>query len=241
MIKYGRSIRWYNDYVDEVNFSIKQGIDFMQIWYMKGEILLDKIAEPKLEEIKRINFPVMIHAVLDINEFDEHIPKLIEILSYLDHKELIVHPICESEEITEATIHKLSKKVSKANELLGLEGIKLLIENNSRLDPINYTTKELNILFSKNEDVELLLDIAHIDNYEHLKEIINIKKPTVLHIADKRFDQIHEHLPIGQGELEFHYIFKEVLSDFKGKVILEVVDHDQNIIESLKIIKDILE
>lgn len=73
-------------------------------------IALNKDSNP-LEIIKYYDFPVIIHAVLDINEFEKHIPKLVEILKYLGYDELIIHPICESEEITSKTIYKLSCKV----------------------------------------------------------------------------------------------------------------------------------
>ncbi len=164
MIRYGRSIRWFNNYEDEVEFSKENGFDFMQIWYANGELVLDKVPEPKEDVILHCKFPVIIHALLDINEFDVHVPRIIKILRKLTHDEVIIHPICESEKITESTIMKLSQKVSEAQCLFEAEGIKLYVENNSRLDPINYNVGELNTLYSENPDVELLLDIAHIDN-----------------------------------------------------------------------------
>ena len=241
MIYYGRSIRWFNDYDKEVKFSIDNSFDFMQIWYMKGDILIDKIEGDKAKVIKEQGFPVIIHAVLDINEFDEHVPKISEILNYFSHKEVIIHPICESEEINGITIFKLAEKISYANEVFSKTGITLYVENNSKLDPIFYKTEEINIMFSKNPNVELLLDIAHIDSYDHLKSIIQIKKPKMLHVADKSFNAIHEHLPVGNGEIDFKYIFKKILKDFDGKIIFEVVDEDKVIINSKNIIKKIIE
>lgn len=240
MIEYGRSIRWYNSYLDEVNFSKVNNFDFIQVWYRQGEILIDNLEKPQERIIKEAGFPIIFHALLDINEFEINTPKLLELLHYLSHKELIIHPICTSEEINEDTIDKLSDKVANINKQLNKEGIKLFIENNSRIDPINYTVKEINILFSKNPDVELLLDIAHIDDYEHLKKIVAIKKPKMLHIADKHFGVEHEHLPIGNGDIDYRYIFNEVLSDFDGKIIFEVVTEDQQIIRSKEIIENIL-
>lgn len=35
-VKYGRSVRWFNDYKEEINFSINSGFDFMQLWYAKA-------------------------------------------------------------------------------------------------------------------------------------------------------------------------------------------------------------
>lgn len=240
MIQYGRSLRWFNNYEDEVEFSKENGFDFMQIWYANGEIVLEKVPEPKEEVILNSKFPVIIHALLDINEFEEHVPKIIKILKNLTHDEVIIHPVCKSEKITKTTIIKLSEKVSEVNRLFKEEGITLFVENNSRLDPINYDADEINTLYSKNLDVELLLDIAHIDSYDHLNKIVAIKKPKMLHIADKHFDMTHEHLPIGDGELDFDYIFNNVLCGFDGKIILEVVDEDVKIIKSIDMIKKIL-
>lgn len=240
MIKYGRSIRWYNNYAEEVNFSKENSFDFMQVWYKQGEILLDNIENPKEKTIKEIGFPIIFHALLDINEFEENTPKLIELLNYLSHKELIVHPICISEEINKETIYKLSERVSVLSKQLGTE-IKLFIENNSKIDPINYTIEDIELLYTENPNVDLLLDLAHIDDYEHLEKIVNLKKPKMLHIADKRFGIEHEHLPIGNGNIDFEYIFNEVLYDFDGKIIFEVVeDDDKQIIESKNIIENIL-
>lgn len=241
MIQYGRSIRWFSEYESEVKFSKENGFDFLQIWYRKGNIILDKVSEPKEKIIKENEFPVIFHALFDINEFEEYIPRLIEILKYLSHKEVIIHPICESEDINEQSIYKLCEKVAYASRELGREGIRLVLENNSRLDPIHYKAEEISIMFSQNTEIELLLDIAHIDSYTHLKEIVKAKKPSILHIADKHFNAIHEHLPVGKGEIDYKMVFKEVLNDFDGKIIFEVVDEDDAIINSKRIIEKIIE
>lgn len=237
MVKFGRAIRWKNDFYYEIKFSKDNGFEFMQIWYYQGSLLVDGLEEPRENTLKECGFPIMIHALLDINEFDIYIPKLIKILKFLDHKEVIIHPVCTSEEITEKSIIKLVDKVLMADRLLRDEHITLMLENNSKLDPIHYKTEEIKYMFEANPNIELLLDIAHIDSYVHLKEIINIKWPKVLHIADKRFSQIHEHLPIGAGELDFDYIFGEILSDFDGKIILEITQDDESIIKSLEVLK----
>lgn len=240
MIQFGRSIRWYNDYDEEVEFCRHHGFDFLQIWYIKGDLALDQVSAPKAQKVKEAGFPTIIHAVLDIHEFEEHVPKIIDILNYLEYKELIIHPVYESETITAQSIYKLSEKVGKACELLKAQGIKLYIENNSRLDPINYTAEELAILFGQNKEAELLLDVAHIDSYEHLEEILKIRKPHLLHVADKHFDVIHEHLPLGQGDMDYGLIFDSYLKDFEGRIIFEVVAEDDEIIRSKKALQSIL-
>lgn len=47
MITIGRGIRWYNSYQDEVDFSIRHGFDFMQLWYKDGDICIDGIPSPR--------------------------------------------------------------------------------------------------------------------------------------------------------------------------------------------------
>lgn len=75
-----------------------------------------------------------------------------------------------------------------------------------------------------------------------MQKIIEVKFPKCLHIADKRFTIDHEHLPIGQGELDFELIFQKYLKGYNGKIIFEVVGIDKEIISSknriLKILKN---
>ena len=111
-------------------------------------------------------------------------------------------------------------------------GIIIHLENNSKLDPLFSDPEEVKLMFEKNPNVEFLLDVAHIDNYDHLKAMMKIKKPKILHIADRHLEVIHEHLPIGQGNIDYNYSFKNVLSDFDGRIILEIVQSSKDIIES---------
>lgn len=241
MIEYGRSIRWFDDYRDEIEFSRLNKFSFMQIWFMKGELILDKVLSPKEQYILNSNFPVIIHAVYDIYDYDKYNNELVRILKMLKHKEVIIHPVCESIPIKPETINILADNIYKTNELLKENNIKLYIENNSVIDKINYTPSDLKIVFDRNPDVELLLDIAHIDDYEHLQNIIEVKFPKCIHIADKRFNVEHEHLPIGQGELDFEKIFRNHLKAYDGKIIFEVVDTDEEIIKSKNTIQRIFE
>ena len=42
MISIGRSLRWYNKYEDEIDFSVKNHFDFMQIWFKDEKNVLSK-------------------------------------------------------------------------------------------------------------------------------------------------------------------------------------------------------
>lgn len=56
--------------------------------------------------------------------------------------------------------------------------------------------------------------------------------PKILHVADRHFEVIHEHLPIGQGNIDYKYIFTNILNEFDGKIILEIIQSSKDIIAS---------
>jgi len=91
-------------------------------------------------------------------------------------------------------------------------------------------------MHTKCEKLNMVLDIAHMDNYENLKRLIDIKYPNILHISDKHFSAIHEHLPIGEGEIDWKYVFNKILSNYSGKIIFEVNQSDDQIVKSKDII-----
>lgn len=95
-------------------------------------------------------------------------------------------------------------------------------------------------MFGDNPEVEFLLDVAHISSYKHLEELVAVKMPKKLHIADKRFNIPHEHLPIGKGNIDFTYVFSNVLRKFNGDIIFEVVEEDDIVIDSKRSIIEIL-
>ena len=243
MIKYGRSARWYNNYDTEVEFCKIHGFDFMQIWYKDGQLQFDKLAAPKEKAILDADFPIILHALFDINDYDKYAKDLLRTLKFLRHDEVIIHPVCLPVSlINRDTIRILSENNKKITEMFFCDGIKVYIENNGRECPLNYTPEELSLVFAESPKTELLLDIAHIDNYEHLHQIIKVKYPKCLHIADRHFSVGHEHLPLGQGDIDFKHIFSKHLEHFDGKIVFEVVsDNDDDIINSKKIVANIIE
>jgi sugar phosphate isomerase/epimerase len=240
MIKIGCLARFNNSYENEVNFAIENSFKLMQVWYDKDGIRNHEAEENRLDKMINFKFPTVIHALLDINEIDEHTPKLINILNALNQKELIIHPVCHSEEINKNTIQKLSDIINKALTVFKEHEITLFLENNSKLDPIFSTAAEVELVFSQNPQLEFLIDIAHIYDYEHLKELVRIKTPKKLHITDSHFDVIHEHIPLGEGDIDFRYIFNKILSDFQGDIIIELVSEDRDIINAKRIIESCL-
>ncbi|MDP4145487.1 MAG: TIM barrel protein [Bacillota bacterium] len=239
MIKIGCLARFNNPYENEVIFAKENSFQVMQVWYDRDGIAKHETEANRLDNIINHGFPTIIHALLDINEIEEHIPKLIEILNCLHQKELVLHPICHSEEINEKTIYKLSDIIRKVLVKLREQGITLFLENNSKLDPIFSTSEEINIMFSKNPELEFLIDIAHIYDYQHLKDMVSVKMPKKLHITDSHFEVIHEHIALGEGDIDFTYIFNEILQDFQGDIIIEL-KQDDDIINAKQIIQNCL-
>lgn len=240
MVKIGCLARFFNRYADEVKFAKENKFDFMQLWYDNRGLCLHEDDKEFIDTINKHKFPTIIHAVLNVNEFRDHIPKLLNILKQLNHKELIIHPICENDKIDEETIYKLDKSVKFALDILSSNGITVYLENNSKLDPIFTDTHEIEEIFRQNKELDFLLDIAHIDDIDHLRNMVNIKRPNILHIADRHFNVIHEHLPIGQGDIDFKYIFSNILPNYEGKIILEIVKSDLDIIRSKEIIENMI-
>lgn len=240
-IKFGSLARFFNPYKQEVNFAKKNKFDFVQLWYDKNGLYVNQLKNENVKNIKQFEFPSIVHAVLDINDFKTHLPILQNILKHLKHKEIIIHPICESEVISENSIIKLSQRIKETIEFFENK-VTIYLENNSKLDPIFQTKEEVAYIFKENPTIEFLLDIAHIDSYEHLEELIKIKYPKILHISDKHFNVEHEHLPVGKGEIDFEKVFTEYLNEIKGmKIILEVFQSDEDIIQSTNMIKAVLE
>lgn len=240
MIEFGCLAHFNHLYAEDVLFAKENNFRLLQVWYDKDGISLRK-ENNKLAVIKNSCFSSIIHAVLDINEYEEHIPKLINILEELNHKELIIHPVCNSETVNKQTIHKLSNKIQFSYKLLNKNGIKLYVENNSKLDVMLNTVSDIQELFAENPDVEILLDIAHIDNYNHLEQIIKIKYPKILHLADRHLEVIHEHLPVSKGNIDFAVIFNQILNEFDGRIILEITQSNEDLINSKNILSSIIE
>lgn len=236
MISIGRGIRWYKNYQEEVNFCIDNNFDFMQLWFKDGDILVNNIPNSKEEYIKSISFPIILHAVFDPEDFEFYGDKLLEIVDYFGHKEVIVHPVSEKSLVDNDTENRLAKQVNIFSKKAQERGITWYLENNSIVDKFHYRKEELEIVYKADTYVEQLLDIAHVDNYQHLEDVINIKYPKCLHVAGKHFNVPHEHLPLSQGDIDYKLVFQKYLKEYDGRIILEIDGTDEEIITSKQII-----
>ena len=240
MVQIGRCVRWYKDYLEEVAFCVEHCFHFMQLWFKDGEICLDNIPEPKEKYIKDVGFPIILHAVFDPQDFDLYGDQLLELVEYFGHKEVIIHPVCEKQPVFEGIDEVLRYKVHSFSQKAKAQGITFYLENNSVIDTFHYKPEALHIVHDRNDDAELLLDVAHIDNYKHLEKIIAVKYPKCLHVAGKHFSVPHEHLSLTEGDIDYTKVFTTYLPNFQGRVIIEVDGLDEEIITSKKILEEAL-
>jgi len=236
----GRSIRLDNSIEEEIRFSNINGFSFHQIWYKDGEIAINNIDGLKDKVLVRYNFPFIIHALIDISELNYHSNVLLGKIEYFNHNEVIIHPICKNKIPTNDIKKTFLEDIFNISELYYKHGIEVYLENNSKLESIHNNEEDIMKMHTKCEKLNMVLDIAHMDSYENLKRLIDIKYPNILHISDKHFSAIHEHLPIGEGEIDWKYVFDKLLPNYAGKIIFEVSQSDDQIVKSKKIINRIL-
>lgn len=236
MILIGRGIRWYRPYAEEVQFCVENQFDFMQIWYRDGELLIQNTPEDKVAYIRQLAFPVIIHAVFDPVDFSIYGDHLLDTVEKLGIREVIVHPVCKKSPVTSTTEMDLAKEASIFSQKAAQRGITWYLENNSAIDGFHYQAEEIRTVFAENPNVEMLLDIAHVDSYRHLEQIAAIKFPRCLHVAGRHFSVPHEHLPLTEGDIDYCLIFQKYLRGFQGRIILEVDGTDEDIIQSKQIL-----
>ena len=231
MVQFGL-VTYKRDYYEEIRLAKSLGFDFFQLWFFNGILCADTLPEPREKAIKEAGFPIIIHAVLDLPDFETYQEKFLYLLGYFGHKETIIHPICNKEPVTKQTVFTLKEKIEKIANEFSRRGIKLYVENNHLIGGFFNTVDDLKIIFEPNPEIGLLLDLAHINDYDHLREIVQMRYPECIHIADKHFGPGHEHITLGEGELDFDMIFSKVIPDYNGRIILEAADSTDGIKKS---------
>jgi len=247
MLRIGRNLRDLDcPFKDEIKFSLDNNFDIIQVWYKRGKI--DAMyEEDTINTLKNSKIKSIIHAAFDIEDFEEYEDDLINKLLKLNHKELILHPMIKTREITKETVKELETKVINLLTKLDKLNITVYVENNHKDMKCFYTLTQWKNFFKKApKNTEFLVDVVHIlycDDYEYLEKLIKIKRPKAIHIADTikgRVGKKHLHLPIESGIIDFNKIFKEIIKDYNDLIILEIKNTDQNILKSKEIIKNIL-
>ncbi len=241
MATFGCLARYFRSLESEVAFARANGFAFLQLWYDHRGLCLDGSSPVDLVRIRNAGMPTIIHAVMELQALEAGAADLLDTVQALDHRELIIHPVCQEEPITAAATGRLSAAMGRLLATLRPRGVTVFLENNSRLDPIFQTVEDVDRVLGENPDLEFLLDVAHMDDLDHLRRLVAIKRPRLLHVADRRQATVHEHLPIGEGDIDFGYVFREILPDYRDRIILEVVQGDEAIVASRTRLEGLLE
>lgn len=240
MATFGCLARYFRPFESEVAFARANGFAFLQLWYDHRGLCLDGSSPVDLDRVRNAGIPTIIHAVMELQALETGAANLLDTVQVLDHRELIIHPVCQSEPSTTATTGRLSAAMGRLLAVLQHRGVTVYLENNSRLDPIFQTVEDVGHVLGENPDLEFLLDVAHMDDLVHLRRLVAIKRPRLLHVADRHLAAVHEHLPIGEGDIHFGAVFREILPDYRDRIILEIVQSDEAIITSKEKLEGLL-
>ncbi len=240
MIQFAFNIDNYRRLTDEVNFAVQNDFDFVQIWYDNNGISIHENDFPAEEKLNEIKVPFIFHAVLKPNDFTEHVPTLCSLIKKYGHEKLIIHPIQDTEDSLLNSIEILDKNIKMALEAITPLNCKIYFENNSKIEPIFQNKFDIELILDRNPEVELLFDIAHIDNYEYMKDIVKIKFPKLIHCSDRNLNVLHEHLPLGLGNIDFDYVFNEIIPGYDGGVIFEIFSSYEDRLQAKHLIKSVL-
>lgn len=235
MISFGCNILSTRLYEKDVAFALSNKFDFFQIGYTsEGFPYMNVQDAPYPETLQKNKYPIIIHALLRVSEFNEHLPILLQVLKYLGCRILIIHPLSQTREPGSTHISELIEGMHSALALFSPHGISLYIENNGAIDTLFSSIEDIKAMFAIHPDLEFLLDIAHARDYDTLCRMVDVRMPKALHIADRRDAIAHEHLPIGEGNIDFGRIMAGPLARFKGKVIFEVPTNDRDRLAALE-------
>ena len=244
-MRIGRNIRDLDvPFKDEIEFSKKNNFDLIQLWYTKGKISM-VYEDDSVKAIIDSKYCTILHGLFDVDDFEQYSNDFINTLIKLKHKEVILHPVIKSCEVTNDSKNRLYSNVLKLCNELDKYNITVYVENNHSNMKVFYELNEWKMFFDKApKNVEFLLDVVHVmfcDDYEYMRKLVKIKYPKCLHVADTKKGMCgkkHVHLPIGHGIIDFNIVFNDILKDFDGIIILEIKNTDENIVESKKMIQE---
>ena len=223
---------------DEITFAQNNDFSILQLWFdryglsTKDKKSIDALVGSKIETV--------LHVAANIGEFGKLIASAVPVVKMLNHKRIIIHPTIPTKDIgTDLHSQLISETNNILPQLLDL-GLKVYFENNSKLDPLFQTINDIDSFFNTFPQVEFLIDVAHMDSYEYLDLLTKVKMPHILHVSDRHLETIHEHLTIGDGNIDFHNVFKNHLKGFDGSIIFEVPWTDLARSKSKQLIQSIL-
>lgn len=218
MIRYGFNVSNEIKFKEEEHFALENNFSVLQVWFDKDGLGLTE--NDTIHDIEKSKVKTILHISVAINDIYEVFELAIPVLDALKHKEVIVHIIDGA--VKEKFHDRAKNEMSYWIPFLSEKGIKIYFENNSKLDNVLQTVDDIDDFFKTFPNAGFLIDVAHIDNYDHLNNLVRVKSPEYLHLSDRHLELIHEHLTIGDGNINFSRVFQEHLTNFDGTIIFEV-------------------
>jgi sugar phosphate isomerase/epimerase len=118
--------------------------------------------------------------------------------------------------VIEVTQESLKRLDAFSQEL----GVKVALENMPHSPFSTGTTPEGLMQLIEGTEISVCLDVGHANTAGNLKDFIKLKKKIVnLHVHDNQ-GKTDEHLPVGDGTVDFPWLLKS-LSGYKGRYVIE--------------------
>jgi sugar phosphate isomerase/epimerase len=122
----------------------------------------------------------------------------------------------DREKVKEVSKSALRKLDSYSQEL----GVKVALENMPGSPFTTASTPEALLELIEGTELGICLDVGHAHTVGKLKDFVKLKKRIInLHVHDNK-GQTDEHLPIGDGTVDFPWLLK-ALSGYKGRYVIE--------------------
>ncbi len=240
-IEFGFNVSNTIPFSKEIAFAQKHGFSWLQLWYDTRGFSLHNSDPSDISLLQTCEIPLLIHAALDVNELETQFGILTNYLHELELNEVVIHPVSQEKITRPEAMEQLCYCVRQGVDRFKSQGITLYLENNSKLECVFQSIQEIEQVFTHVPQAELILDVAHIDDYEHLQQILELKFPRILHVADRHLENTHEHLTIGDGNIDFKLIFGDILKNFSGRIIFEVPFEYEARLQSKQRIEQILQ
>ncbi len=99
-------------------------------------------------------------------------------------------------------------------------GVKVALENMPRSPFSMATTPEALLELIEGTELGICLDVGHANTMGKLKDFVKLKKRIInLHVHDNK-GETDEHLPIGDGTVDFPWLLRS-LSGYQGRYVIE--------------------
>jgi sugar phosphate isomerase/epimerase len=236
MITYGFNVANQIRFREEHAFAQANGFKILQLWFDRNGLSLHDLDD--VIDVHKSSIETILHVVAGVGELVEVLSSAVPLAKSLGHEQIIIHPTNSNSKPSD--LHRELMSAGESIELI-LERNQLTpyFENNSKLENVFQTVENVNSFYSAFDWAGSLLDVAHMDSYEHLQALAKIRMPKFLHIADRHLENVHEHLTLGEGNIDFNRVFRECLNGFEGKAIFEVPWNPAARLTSLQYLKNI--